>query len=135
MADLEGAQLIAPADWKVEFTDPNWIIDPPADDGGSVGGAVFDVDDTSLAGDTEELAVARLKAAGTDGKRLPDVEYGGVTFFHIQEQTAVNRFDSYGALVDGSVVAVEWTFNTDLASAKQIDGWIDQLMSTFKFKG
>lgn len=135
VADLDGAQLLAPADWKVEFTDPHWIIDPPANDGGSAGGAVFDVDDASLAGDTEELAVARLEAAGPDGKRLPDVEYGGVTFYHIQEQTAVNRFDSYGALVDGSVVTVEWTFIKDLASAKQIDGWIDQLMSTFKFEG
>lgn len=133
VADLEGAQVTAPADWKVEFTDPHWIIDPPADDGGSAGGAVFDVDDVSLAEDTEELAVARLKAAGSDGKRLPDVKYGGVTFYHIREQTDVNRFDSYGALVDGSQVALEWTFIKDLASPEQIDRWIDQLMSTFKF--
>lgn len=135
LAELNGAQFTAPADWKVEFTDPYWIIDPLADDGGSAGGAVFDVDDVSLAEDTEELAVARLKAAGADGERLSDVKYGGVTFYHIQEQTDVNRFDSYGALVDGSQVVLEWTFIKALASPEQIDGWIDQLMSTFRFEG
>lgn len=135
VADLNGAQLAAPADWKVKFTDPHWIIDPPGDDGGSPGGAVFDADDAALALDTEELAVSRLKAAGSDGKRLPDVKYGGITFFHIHEETEVNTFESYGALVDGASVSVEWTFIKDLASPEQIDGWIKQLMSTFKFEG
>lgn len=97
VADQNGAQLSAPADWNVRFDDPYWLIDAPGEGGGSPGGAVFDADSASLARNTEELAVARLNAAGADGKRLPDVKYGGYTFFHIREGNDTNTFENYGA--------------------------------------
>ncbi|MFE7223230.1 hypothetical protein ACFU7D_00460 [Nocardioides sp. NPDC057577] len=134
-ADQNGAQLSAPADWNVRFDDPYWLIDAPGDDGSSPGGAVLDADTASLARNTEELAGARLNAAGPGAKRLPDVKYGGYTFFHIRETNDTNTFENFGVLIKGSQVAVEWTFTNAFATQEQIDGLIDEVMPTFKFVG
>ena len=95
---------------------------------------MFDAESVSLMGDTEELAASRLKAAGPDAKRLPDVKYGGATFFHIREDTPVTAFDTYGAIVDGSEIAVEWTFTKKLANQREINELIGDVMPSFKLK-
>lgn len=135
VAEQNGAQLSAPADWNVRFDDPYWLIDAPETDGSSPGGAVLDADTASLARNTEELAEARLNAAGPSGKRLPDVKYGGYTFFHIRETNDTNTFENFGALIKGRQVAVEWTFTNAFATQEQIDGLINEVMPTFKFVG
>lgn len=135
VADQNGAQLSAPADWNVRFDDPYWLIDAPGEDGSSPGGAVLDADTASLARNTEELAGARLNAAGPGAKRLPDVKYGGYTFFHIREANDTNTFENYGTFIEGSQVSVEWTFTNAFANQKEIDELINQVMPSFKFEG
>lgn len=108
-------------------------IRAPEDDlGYSPGFGLLDADIT-LSEDTEALASNAMKQQGA--KRLPDVEFGGVTFFHVREGNDTNTFDTFGAVVDGSRVTVVWTFLNDLASPKQIDELVNQVMPSFKFEG
>lgn len=135
VADQNGAQLSAPANWTVRFDDPYWLIDAPGENGSSPGGAVLDADTASLARNTDELADARMSAAGPGAKRLPDVKYGGYTFFHIREKNDTNTFENYGVLIDGRQVSVEWTFTNAFATPKEMDELINHVMPTFKFDG
>lgn len=107
----------------------------PVDSSGtSYGTGTFNADIT-LAGDTEELAEGRLNVAGSDAKRLENVEFGGQTFFHIRElHGGIDSLDTYGTVIDGSEVTVAWAFNAELATREEIDGYINQVMPSFKFE-
>lgn len=135
--EVNGAQLQVPADWSVKGggTQRATLSVPEDTSGTSYGTGVFNADIT-LAADTEELAKVRANAAGGDAKRLPDVEFGGQSFFHLRElHGGVDSLDTYGAVINGSEVTVAWGFNAELATRQQIDGWINQVMPTFEFKG
>jgi hypothetical protein len=134
VAEVNGAQLAAPADWKIEQAQSSRvIISAPKDDlGYSPGFALLDADVT-LSENTEALAANTLQQPGA--KRLADAEFGGVTFFHVREGNDTNTIDTYGAVIDGSAVTVAWTFLNDLASPKQIDELVNQVMPSFKFEG
>lgn len=134
LAEVNGAQLAAPAEWEVEQAQSSRItISAPKDDlGYSPGFALLDAD-TTLSENTEALAASTLRQPGA--KRLADVEFGGVTFFHVREGNDTNTVDTYGAVIDGSAVTVTWTFLNDLASPKQIDELVNQVMPSFEFEG
>jgi hypothetical protein len=135
VAEINGAQLEVPAGWEVEEAGARVNISAPEDDlGYSPGLAVFNADVT-LADTTEDLATSAIDTAQSGAKRLPDVEFGGVTFFHLREGDDTNTFDTYGAVVDGSEVTVAWTFINDMATPKQIDELVNQVMPSFKFEG
>ncbi|MBG6094183.1 hypothetical protein [Nocardioides luteus] len=134
MAEVNGAQLSAPAEWRVEPAQSSrMIISAPKDDLGYSPGFALLHANVTLSEDTEALAVNTLKLPGA--KRLADAEFGGVTFFHVREGNDTNTIDTYGAVVDGSAVTVTWTFLNDLASPKQIDDLVNQVMPSFKFEG
>lgn len=133
LAQMNGAQFSAPAGWEVEETATRVKIRAPEDDlGYSPGFGLLDADIT-LSESTEALATNAMEQPGA--KRLSDVEFGGVKFFHIREGNGTNTFDTYGAVIDGSRVTVTWTFLNDLASPKQIDELVNQVMPSFKFEG
>ena len=133
LAEVNGAQLTAPANWKVEQGQARVIVSAPKDDHGySPGFGLLDADIT-LSESTEVLASDVMKQPGA--KRLANAKFGGVTFFHVREGDDTNTVDTYGAVVDGSEVTVAWTFINDMASPKQIDELVNQVMPTFKFKG
>lgn len=135
--EVNGAQLQVPADWTVKgggSQRANLTV-PEDESGTSYGTGVFNADVT-LAADTEQLAKARADAAGGDAKRLPDVEFGGQSFFHLRElHGGVDSIDTYGTVINGSEVTVAWNFNAELATREQIDTWINQVMPTVTFKG
>ncbi|MBG6094182.1 hypothetical protein [Nocardioides luteus] len=137
-AEVDGAQLSAPAGWTVEMEDGNPIVGAPKDaDGYSPGWGILDANMT-LAADTDELAVSALKilkGSKPDAKRLSDVEYAGVTFYHLRSEDNVNSYDEYGAVIGDSEASVAWTFINDFASREQMDELINQVMPTFKFEG
>ena len=114
------------------------VVGAPKDaDGYSSGFGVFSADLT-LSADTDELAVTALKilkGSRSDAKRLPDVKYAGVPFYHLRSKNDVNSYDEYGTVVGESEASVAWTFNNAFASRKQIDKLVNQVMPTFKFKG
>ncbi|NYI79876.1 hypothetical protein [Nocardioides panzhihuensis] len=137
VVEVNGAQLRVPADWSVGGggTQRATISVPEDESGTSYGTGVFNADIT-LASDTEELAMGRANVAGGDAKRLPDVEFGGQSFFHLRElHGGIDSLDTYGTVINGSEVTVAWGFNAELATREQIDGWINQVMPTFKFEG
>lgn len=133
VAEVNGAQLTAPSGWKVEQGQARVIISAPKDDlGYSPGFGLLDADIT-LSESTQALAANAMKRSGA--KRLADVEFGGVTFFHVREGNDKNTFDTYGAVIGESQVTVAWTFINDFASPKQIDELVNQVMPSFKFEG
>ncbi|GGU24382.1 hypothetical protein GCM10007979_23870 [Nocardioides albus] len=138
VAEVDGAQLTAPDGWTVVMEDGSPVIGAPKDAGGySPGFGVFDADMTLLA-NTDELAATALKVlkgSRPDAKRLPDVEFGGVTFYHLRSTNDVNSYDEYGSVIGDSEASVAWTFLNDFASREQIDEMINQVMPTFKFEG
>ena len=132
VAEVNGAQLTAPSNWKVEQGQARVIVSAPKDDRGySPGFGLLDADVT-LAESTDVLASDVMKPGA---KRLADVEFGGAKFFHVRERDDTNTIDTYGTVVDGSEVTVAWTFINDMATPKQIDELVNQVMPTFKFKG
>ncbi|MER6970385.1 hypothetical protein ABT304_04965 [Nocardioides sp. NPDC000445] len=134
VAEINGAQLQPPSGWTVEVEDGSPIVSAPDDElDYSPGFGILNADVT-LADNTEELATAATDTA-SDAKRLADVKFGGVTFFHIRRSNDTNTYDTYGTVIEDSEVTVAWTFINDLADAKQRDALINQAMSTFKFKG
>jgi hypothetical protein len=133
VAEKDGAQLEVPAGWEVEQGQSRLIISAPEDDlGYSPGFGLLDASIT-LSENTEALASNVMKRPGA--KRMPDVEFGGVVFFHVREGNDTNTIDTYGTVIDGSRVTVTWTFLNDLASPKQIDELVNQVMPSFKFEG
>lgn len=132
LAEVNGARFTAPAGWEVEQGESRIIISAPEDDlGYSPGFGLLDADIT-LSEDTQALASSVMKQPGA--RRLRDVEFGGVRFFHVREGNDTNTIDTYGAVVDGSSVTVTWTFINDMASPKQIDELVNQVMPSFKFE-
>lgn len=138
VAELEGAQFKAPADWEVKMKGATYVLSSPKqDDGASVGSGIFDAGPT-LAMNTDELATeTRGNVIGkyTKVERLSDEKFGQTTFFHIRGTGEVESYDLYGTLVGDTQVTVAWYFNTKLATADQIATWINQVMPTFKFEG
>ncbi|MER7558132.1 hypothetical protein ABTZ46_14400 [Nocardioides sp. NPDC126508] len=137
-AELDGAQFTAPTGWYVKPEDGSYVIGAPDDaDGFSPGSGIFNVG-TTLASDVDELAEAalsRVETAYPDGKRLPDVKYGGSTFFHLRGTNDTERFDHYGTVVGGSEVLVAWSFNPKWVTREETDELINQVMPSFKFEG
>lgn len=138
IANLDGAQFSAPADWKVSKEGTTYVFGSPKDESGAgVGSGIFDAEPT-LALSTEDLAKesqASLPGKYTKVERLKDENFGGTTFFHIRGSGESQTFDLYGALVGDIQVEVGWYFTAELATRKQIDVWINQVMPTFTFKG
>ncbi|MGY0387745.1 hypothetical protein ACWZJV_12305 [Nocardioides sp. WG-D5] len=135
--EVNGAQLQAPPDWSVKGGGAQraTLSTPENASGTSTGTAIFNADIT-LAENTEALAKVQANAAGGDAERLPDVKFGGQTFFHYRElHGGVDSLDTYGTVIDGSEVTVAWGFNAKLTTREQIDGYINQVMPTFKFVG
>ncbi|MGH3999306.1 MAG: hypothetical protein ACRDTJ_17825 [Pseudonocardiaceae bacterium] len=114
------------------------IVGAPKDaDGYSPGRGILDAN-IAIAADTDELAASALKilkGSKPDAKRLPDVKYAGVTFYHLRSKDDVNSYDEFGAVIGASEASVAWTFINDFASRKQMDELINQVMPTFKFNG
>lgn len=136
VVEVNGAQLEVPADWIVTApsTSERATLGAPKDASGhSYGSGIFNADIT-LADDTEDLAESQSKVA-PKAKRLPDVTFADQTFFHFRELEGPESLDTYGTVIEGSEVTIAWGFNSELATRKQIDGWINQVMPTFKFVG
>ncbi|MBC7279465.1 hypothetical protein [Nocardioides sp.] len=134
---VNGAELQVPSDWSVKGgnTQRATLSVPEDASGTSYGTGVLNADIT-LADDLEDLAEVAANAAGGDAKRLPDVKFGGQTFFHLRElHDGVDSLDTYGTVINGSEVTVAWAFNAELATREEIDGWINQVMPTFTFNG
>ncbi|NGN91596.1 hypothetical protein G5C66_02425 [Nocardioides sp. KC13] len=136
VAELEGMQFKAPPDWSVSLEDGvSYVMGSPKDEQGyRAGRGIFNAG-SSLALSLDELATtSRDNVIGDYSKveRLKDVTFGGTTFFHIRGSGEAQTYDLYGALVGDVEVSVAWSFNPDLATQKQIDGWINQVMPTFK---
>lgn len=133
VAEVNGAQFTAPSGWTVEQGQARVVISAPKDElGYSPGFGLLDADITLSEG-TQALASNAMKMSGA--KRLADVEFGGVTFFHVREGNDTNTIDTYGAVIGGSAVTVAWTFINDFASPEQIDELVNQVMPSFKFEG
>lgn len=133
VAEINGAQLQPPTGWTVEQKDGSPIVSAPDDEFDySPGFGILNADIT-LAENTKELAKATSTESGA--KRLPDVKFGGVTFFHIRRGNDTNTFDTYGTVIGDSEVTVAWTFINELANAEQRDELINEAMQTFKFNG
>lgn len=136
VAELEGTQFKAPSDWAVSLEDGvSYVMGSPKDGQGyRAGRGIFNAG-SSLALSIDELATAsRDNVIGDYSKveRLKDVTFGGTKFFHIRGSGDAQTYDVYGALIGDIEVSVAWSFNPGLATQKQIDGWINQVMSTFK---
>lgn len=114
------------------------ILRAPKDaDGYSPGSGIFDADMT-LSADTDQLATSALeilKGSMPNAKRLPDVKYAGVTFYHLRSDDDVNSYDEYGAVIGESEASVAWTFINEFATREQIDELINQVMPSFEFEG
>ncbi|WP_328528464.1 hypothetical protein OG984_22805 [Nocardioides sp. NBC_00368] len=139
MAETSGAQFKTPPDWTVRVEDGvTQVMGAPKDDQGNEPGfGLLDAGST-LALTTDELATeSRNNVIGDYSKieRLQDVKFGGTTFFHIRGTGENRTYDLYGALVGDIQVTVSWSFGVEMASRKQIDAWINQVMPTFKFVG
>lgn len=135
-AEIEGAQFTAPAGWEVRTEDSSYVLGAPYDDH-PTGAGIFNTDST-LASDVDELAEAalsRVETAYPDGKRLPDVTYGGNTFFHLRGTNNTERFDQYGTLAGDSAVVVAWSFNPEWVTREEADEFIEQVMPSFKYEG
>ena len=137
-AELDGAQFTAPSGWYIKPEDGSYVIGAPDDaDGFSPGSGIFNVG-TTLASNVDQLAkasIGRVETAYPDGKRLPDVTYGGTKFFHLRGSNSAETFDEYGAVVGDSQVFVAWSFNPEFVSRKEVDELINQVMPSFKFEG
>lgn len=136
VVEVNGAQLEVPADWIVTApsTSERATLGAPKDASGhSYGSGIFNADIT-LADDTEDLAESQSKVV-PDAKRLPNAKFGGQTFFHFRELEGAESLDTYGTVIKGSEVTVAWGFNSKLATREQIDGYINQVMPSFKFVG
>jgi predicted small lipoprotein YifL len=138
-AELEGTQFKAPPDWDVSLEDGvSYVLSSPKDELGYRAGRGIHNAGSALALSTDELAAtSRDSVIGDYAKveRLQDVKFGGTTFFHIRGSGAAQTYDLYGALIGDIEVSVAWSFNPDLATREQIDGWINQVMPSFKFVG
>lgn len=135
--EVNGAQLQVPSDWSVKGggTQRATLSTPKDASGTSTGTGIVNADIT-LAENTEALAKVQANAAAGKAKRMPDVKFGEQKFFHYRElHGGVDSLDTYGTVLKGSEVTVAWGFNAKLATRKQIDGYINQVMPTFKFKG
>ncbi|MFE6506511.1 hypothetical protein ACFVDI_10815 [Nocardioides sp. NPDC057767] len=137
-AELDGVKFTAPSGWYVKPEDGSYVIGAPEDaDGFSPGSGIFNVG-TTLASDVDQLAkaaIGRVETAYPDGKRLPDVKYGGTTFFHLRGSNSAETFDQYGAVVGDRQVFVAWSFNPEFVSRKEVDELINQVMPSFEFEG
>lgn len=139
VAESSGAQFRTPPDWTVRVEDGvTQVMAAPKDDQGNEPGfGLFDAGST-LALSTDELATeSRNNVIGDYSKieRLQDEKFGGTTFFHIRGTGENRTYDLYGALVGDIQVTVSWSFGVEMASRKQIDAWINQVMPTFQFEG
>lgn len=140
VAEINGAQLQAPAGWSVSDEDGLATLTAPKDELGYAPGSAILNADVTLAGSTEELADTRLRGAKSEGftnpERLADAEFAGVTFFHIRAKRGTkSSYDLYGAVIDGSEVVVAWEFIIEFADRKEADAMINEVMPTFKFNG
>lgn len=135
-AEINGAQITAPAGWEVEFEDSSYVLSAPHADH-PTGMGIFNADVT-LASDVDELAESALpgvKKLFPNVKRLQDEEYGGVKFFHLRGSSETEAYDLYGAVVDGSEAEVAWSFNPEWVTADEANEYIEQVMPSFKFEG
>lgn len=78
-------------------------------------------------------ALGALRDGGYTGiKRLPNVTYGGVTFYHLQAADAINWHDELGAMHNGQFIGMTWELRKSALSRAEATKDIALLMSTFK---
>lgn len=65
-------------------------------------------------------------------ERLPNVTFGGLTFYHVRGEDSATWLDDYGTVSDGQRVTVLWHFNRGMVDRKQTDELINQVMPTFE---
>lgn len=65
-------------------------------------------------------------------ERLPDVTFGGVTFYHVRGQDSGTWLDDYGTVNDSQLTTVVWHFKRGMVDRKQADALINQVMPTFE---
>ncbi|NYI79875.1 hypothetical protein [Nocardioides panzhihuensis] len=101
LAEVNGARFTAPAGWEVEQGESRILISAPEDDlGYSPGFGLLDADIT-FSEDTQTLAASVMKQPGA--RRLRDVEFGGVRFFHVREGNDTNTSTLTGQSSTGPV--------------------------------
>lgn len=80
-----------------------------------------------------ESALAFHKSGGMDNvKRLPDVKFGGIRFYHVRGENSAEWLDDYGTVNDSNLITVLWSFNRGMVNRDQADELINQVMPTFE---
>lgn len=138
-ASEEGGRFSVPPDWNIEKVATGHNLQAPLESEGGFrfGGGIFTsrptLDSATAIDDAAESRLTYDKEAGYDKvERLPDVIYGGLTFYHVRAEDPETWVDDYGTVSDGQRVSVLWNFKRGLADRAQADGMIDQVMKTFE---
>lgn len=135
----EGGQFLVPPDWNVEKVATGHDLQAPLEREGGfrLGGGVFTsrptLESATAIDDAAAARVAYDKKAGYDKvTRLPDVTFGGLTFYHVRAEDPETWIDDYGTVSDGQRITVLWHFKRGLVDRKQTDELINQVMPTFE---
>lgn len=135
VAALEGGQVLVPADWTFEDGGSGLILQPPKSSGGVRPGSGAFRSSSTLAYEDELDAAAEVDLESLGGydrvQRLPDVRFGGVTFYHIQAEDDATWVDKFVAIHNGRQFSIRWLF-THVIERKRATELINQVMPTFK---
>lgn len=106
----DGGQFLVPPDWEVEEIATGFALKAPQQRAGGsrVGDGIFGssttLDSAEAIDDAADVGVAFHKKGGYETvERLPDVTFGGVTFYHVRGQDSGTRLDDYGTVNDSQV--------------------------------
>lgn len=138
-AEVDGGGFLVPPDWGVEKSDTGLNLQAPTQrqGGARVGGGSLasssNLDLPSAIDDAADSALAFHKNGSLDKvERLPDVTFGGVTFYHVRGDDSARWLDDYGTVHNGQLISVLWMFNRGMVDRKQTDEMINQVMTTFE---
>lgn len=135
-AKIGKGELFLPEGWSAAAQNGRLNIDAPQGSYLTKPGTAAFASGATPRANTEEDAKGHLTTFRAGGyqnvKRLPDVTYGGVTFYHIQAENAGAWIDDFGAVHDGYATNVWWTFLRGVIDRKGTAKLIDQVMPTFK---
>lgn len=135
----DGGQFLVPPDWAVEEIATGLALQAPSqrEGGARVGRGIFGssptLDSAEAIDAAAESALAFHKSGGMDNvKRLPDVKFGGIRFYHVRGENSAEWLDDYGTVNDSNLITVLWSFNRGMANRTQSDELINQVMPTFE---
>ncbi|MBC7279171.1 hypothetical protein [Nocardioides sp.] len=135
----EGGQFLVPPDWNVEKVATGHNLQAPVEGEGGfrLGGGILTsrptLESATAIDDAAAARVAYDKKAGYDKvTRLPDLTFGGLTFYHVRAEDPETWIDDYGTVSDGQRVTILWQFKRELVDRKQTDELINQVMPTFE---